>query len=733
VNTAPSSRGARIALAAIGAALASNAALPLEPPPVAPVRPVTDTYFGTEVVDNYRYMENLDDPQVQAWMKAQSDYTNALLDRLPGRAALLARIHALNNTDLARRGIIRRGERYFYRRVEPGAQQPKLYYRDGLQGEEHLLLDPATLGTGGTTHYALDFYTPSWDGRYVAYGLSAGGSEDSVLRVLEVPSGRILEDAIDRSSNSVVAWRPDNKSFFYLRYAKRTPDLRAADRLYNARTFLHTLAERVNGEGDPVVFGRGVDSRLDVPEGQVTFIVVSPDSPFALAVANHNADVNPSTLFVAPLSSVNGPRTPWHRIAEVEDGVTQFSLRGNQLYFLSQHGAARFRLLRTSLTHPDIAHAEVIVPEGQGVLTNFAIAADALYLRERAGAVSHLLQVSWDGKRTHALPLPFEGSLQGPTTDPREPGALFSIQGWVQPARVYSYDPATDAATDTGLIPPSSLDVSQLQVEEVFAVSYDGTRIPLSIVHRQGLKLDASHPTIISGYGSYGQSLEPVFSPTSLAWLERGNVLAVAHIRGGGEYGEGWHLAGFKRTKLNTVLDFVACAEYLVDQQYTASKYLIARGGSAGGITVGGAMTWRPHLFSVILDQVGLSDTLRVELTPNGPPNISEFGSVQTEDGFHALYAMGPYFHVRDGTAYPAVLFTTGANDPRVAPWESAKMAARVQAATRSGRPVLLRVDYDAGHGMGSMARQYETEIADLWSFALWQTGDPQFQPPSQP
>jgi prolyl oligopeptidase len=206
-------------------------------------------------------------------------------------------------------------------------------------------------------------------------------------------------------------------------------------------------------------------------------------------------------------------------------------------------------------------------------------------------------------------------------------------------------------------------------------------------------------------------------------------VLAVAHVRGGGEYGEDWHLAGQKRTKLNTILDFIACGEYLVDQHYTAPKYLVGRGGSAGGITVGGALTWRPDLFGVILDQVGISDTLRVELTPNGPPNISEFGSIQTEDGFHGLYAMGPYFHVRDGTAYPAVLFTTGANDPRVAPWEVTKMAARVQAATRSGRPVLLRVDYDAGHGIGSTARQYEAETADLWSFALWQTGDPEFQP----
>jgi prolyl oligopeptidase len=729
VPTAKRFRSALLAFAAASAGLASVSAPALEPPPAAPVRPVTDTYYGTDVVDNYRYMENLDDPQVQAWMKAQADYTRATLDRLPARQALLQRIHALNNADLGRRGIIRRGQRYFYRTVEPGAQQPKFYYRDGLQGEEHLLLDPSTLGASSTTHYALDFYTPSWDGRFVAYGISPGGSEESVLHVLEVQSGNTLAEAIDRTSNSVVAWRPDNKSFFYLRYAKRTPELHAAEALYNARTYLHTLGSRVNGEGDPVVFGRGVSDRVDVPEGQVTFIVLAPGSPFALAVANHNADDNPSTLFVAPLASVNGSRTPWRKFADVEDGVTQFQLRGDQLYFLSQRGAPRFRLLRLSLTHPDIARAEVTIPEGRGVLTNFAIAGDGLYVREHDGALSRLLRVSWDGRSSHSVPLPFEGSIQGPATDPREAGALFNIQGWVHSAGVFSYDPASDTSTDTGLIPPSSLDFSQLEAEEVFAVSSDGTRIPLSILHKKGLKLDGSHPTILSGYGSYGRSLDPAFAPTSLAWLERGNVLAVAHVRGGGEYGEDWHLAGQKRTKLNTIFDFIACGQYLVDQHYTVPKYLVGRGGSAGGITVGGALTWRPDLFGVILDQVGVSDTLRMELTPNGPPNTSEFGSIQTEDGFHALYAMGAYFHVRDGSAYPAVLFTTGANDPRVAPWEVTKMAARVQAATRSGRPVLLRVDYDAGHGIGSTARQYEAETADLWSFALWQTGDPEFQP----
>jgi prolyl oligopeptidase len=370
-----------------------------------------------------------------------------------------------------------------------------------------------------------------------------------------------------------------------------------------------------------------------------------------------------------------------------------------------------------------------VIPEGAGVLTDVELAQDGLYARERTGAVSHLRRVSFDGRQSHAVPTPFEGSVGAPVTDPHRPGALFGIRGWLQATHLLAYDPGSDRSEETGLNPPSSLDTTPFEANEVFATSYDGTRIPLSIIHRKGMTLDGSHPTILEGYGSYGLALEPGLNPTRIAWLERGGIFAVAHVRGGGEYGEGWHMGGYKLTKLNTVFDFIACAQYLVDQHYTSPARLAGEGGSAGGITVGGALTWRPDLFGVILDLVGMSDALRFEAEPNGPPNVVEFGSAKTEAGFHGLYAMSSYAHVRDGVAYPAVMFSTGANDPRVAPWQMAKMAARVQAATSSKRPVLLRVDYDAGHGIGSSNAQYENSLADLWSFSLWQMGDPEFQP----
>ncbi len=698
-------------------------------PPVAPVRPVTDTYFGTQVVDDYRWLEDLRNPEVQAWMKAQAAYAKGVLEAIPGREQLLTRIHELNASDTRRFGFTRRGQRIFYEVIEPGAEQPKLVYRDGLAGAEQLLLDPATLGKGTETHYALDWYEPSWDGKTIAYGLSAGGSEASTLHVMDVASGKVGEERIPRTDSSVVTWRPDNRSFFYMRFPKVTPDMPPSEQAFNARTYLHVVGKNADGEADPVVFGRGV-GKLQVPEGQGTWVVGSPESPWVVAVANHNIDNNPSTFYVARLAQVNGPATPWKKFADVPDGVSDIALRGDTLYFLSRKGASRFRILATSLAKPEVGKARVIVPESKGIVTNFGLAQDGLYYRVRDGSDSKIVRVGFDGKDPRTVPMPIEGNAFGPIVDATQAGTMLSLTSWTSPARVYAYDPTSNRTTDTGLAPPSKIDVSQLESKEVLATSYDGTQVPLSIVYRKGLKLDGSAPVFLQGYGAYGVVNESGFWPASVAWLEKGGIYAIAHVRGGGEYGEDWHTGGQKLTKLNTVYDFIACAEYLVREKYTTPQRIAANGGSAGGITVGRAMTLRPDLFGVVLDQVGMSDTLRTETEPNGPPNVVEFGSTKVEDGFRGLYAMSPYIHVTAGTAYPAVIYATGANDPRVAPWHMMKMAAKTHAATTSGKPVLLRIDYDAGHGIGSNRSQRERELADLWGFSLQWMNNPDARRP---
>ena len=338
-------------------------------------------------------------------------------------------------------------------------------------------------------------------------------------------------------------------------------------------------------------------------------------------------------------------------------------------------------------------------------------------------------RLPFEGGAASEIRLPFEGAIQEMFVNPAEPGVFLRVASWTKSSLILHYDPKTKAMTDTKIIPVSPVDFSAITSEEVKAKAADGTLVPLSIIHKRGLKMDGTHPTLLHGYGSYGITLDPAFDPTSLAWLERGGVVAVGHVRGGGEYGEDWHNGGRKSTKKNTITDFLACAQYLIEHKYTSAAHLAGEGTSAGGITIGGAITEAPELFAAALDNVGDSDTLRSELMVSGPANIPEFGTVQKEDEFKGLLAVSAYYRVKDKTAYPAVLLTTGINDPRVDPWQMGKMTARLQAATSSGKPVLLRVDYDAGHGgIGATRSQHTALLTDQYSFLLWQLGDPEFQ-----
>jgi prolyl oligopeptidase len=308
-------------------------------------------------------------------------------------------------------------------------------------------------------------------------------------------------------------------------------------------------------------------------------------------------------------------------------------------------------------------------------------------------------------------------------------GVLVETRSWIQAGRLYCYDPGANAITDTRLLPQGKFDRPEtLTSSEVLVASHDQVKVPLSIIHRKDIQLDGTNPTLLSGYGAYGFTNSMRFDPVQLAWLERGGVIAVAHVRGGGAFGKQWHHAGRRLTKPNTWKDFIACAEYLVNAGYTSPTKLAGKGGSAGGILIGRAITERPDLFAAAQISVGCTDMLRFETTMNGPPNVPEFGTVTKADEFRGLLAMSTFHQINDGTKYPAVLLTHGINDPRVEPWESAKATARFQAATASGRPVLFRVDYHSGHGIGSTKRQRHEELADVWSFLLWQFGDAEFQ-----
>ena len=732
--------GIRIVGFALALALAPTVAAADSAPPAAPVRPVTDDYFGTKITDNYRYFEDRSNPDAAAWMKAQADYTRARLDALPGRAALLRRIEELDQSVPVRVGGLQIVDGHYYTRRSPAqAQLPKLYVREGLDGEDRLLLDPEALTGKGGAHVAMTEFAPSPDNRHVLYGLAEGGSEQPTLHVLDRATGTNLPETIDHAMFSLFTWTPDGRAFFYSRLQEFRPGMPETARYENGRIYRHELGRPV--AEDRAIVGIGVsDARLPLRPVEIPLLLTSPDSRHAVAIITPGTDAR-VRVYTAPLDSLgNEGGAPWRAIAaSYDDGIvtsdlenySSFGLRGDTLYVTSRARSPGGEILAVDLGDPDLSKARVVIEPGGLPINGLAVGHDALWVVRMDAGVQQAQRLAFsDGATPEVVELPFAASVSEVIVDQDRGGAILDVTSWLRMPAYLRYDAASAAARDTPLRPAGPYDrADDLQVTRVKVKSWDGVEVPLTIVHRKGLVLDASHPAYLFGYGAYGITPTPFYDPLFGTMFERGFIMALAHVRGGGEYGEAWHQAGFQQTKPNTWKDFIACAQYLVAHGYTTPGKLAASGGSAGGIMIGRALEERPDLFAAVIDAVPVADTLRFEVSANGPPNVPEYGSVKTEAGFRVLLEMSSYAQVEDGIHYPAVLVTTGANDPRVDAWMPAKFAARLQAATASGKPVLLRVDYDAGHGIGNTVRQELEEMADALSFVLWQFGDPDFQP----
>ena len=703
-------------------------------PPRAPVRPVTNVYFGTEVVDPYRYMEDLQDPQVQTWMKAQAEYTRQTLDSIPGRKQVLADIVKYDDSPIpeVRLPLSANGLLFYQKRIPP-EDEPKVYVRRGLRGKERMLIDLQEL-SNDKRHVAVSSMAPSWDGKYVAIGLSAGGSEMATLHVYEVVTGQEIGTPIDRVHFGGAMWLPRKYAFYYNRLRKLDSDAPQTELYQKTHIFLHWL--RKDPEQDPMIFGESVSSDVQIDPVMVPGLLTAPNSGVVVGIVQ-NGVAGAMRLYTAPILEDGMPGT-WKRLTDFSDEVWDVALAGDALYLTSAKAGPHFKVLRTKAAHPDLAASSVFFSPGEDVIMTTWVgknalypAKDALYVAVFNGASSALMRVPYDEPSDpQKIPLPWSGSLLGGTSDPRLPGVLVELTGWTHNGGIYEAKPGAQTLSATGLNPAGLYtDPEDLVSEDVEVRAADGIMIPLSIVHKKGLARNGSNPTLLSGYGAYGIPQLPSYSPGDLAWLERGGVAATAHVRGGGEFGEEWHRAGQMSTKPNTWNDFIACAKYLVSQQYTSPAKLGIWGGSAGGIMIGRAVTEAPGLFAAAITPVPVTDNLRSETSSNGIRNIPEFGSVKTEEGFRDLYAMSSYAHVKDGIAYPAMMVETGINDARVQPWHSAKLVARLQAANSGKRPTLLRIDYESGHGVEDTSKQYHEELADNYTFLLWQMGDPAFQP----
>ncbi len=603
------------------------------PPPVPPERPVGVTKYGTSVTDPYRYFENMNDPVVIDFFKEQNAYARAVLSRLgAAQQQLFDRIAALDNAGSVVTGVTRDGSDYFYLKLDPGDNSAKLCVRGVDGGDDRVLVDPQSLATAGK-HYTINYFLPSLDGRYVAYGISEGGSEAAVIHVVETATARVLPDAIDRAYFvGVTSWLPDD-SFYYVRFPKLGPGESELDKETHAVAYLHVLGR--DADQDVAVFGYGVDPKVPFGATDFPIVVYSPVSPFTLAVVAHGVQ-NEQTIYATRAPVLHSGDIAWKPVVTPADDVTGFDLKGSTIYLLTHKAAPTFKIVATSLEAPNVATAQTVVPAGVPVVENLGVASDGLYVLSRNGGFGQIARVSLSaggapGAST-SVGLPFGGSINAIATDPRVPGAVFGLTGWTHSQLYYAVD-ANGMVTDTHLKELAKVDMSPYASSEVQARSGDGTMVPLSIIYKKGIALDGSHPTYLEAYGAYGIELNPSFSATRVAWLERGAVFAVCHPRGGGWYGEAWHHAGMITTKPHTWQDFVACGKWLIAHKYTSPAHLAGEGTSAGGITIGRAITTQPHLFAAALDVVGASNAFRMEFSPNGPPNIPEFGTVTNEVG----------------------------------------------------------------------------------------------------
>jgi prolyl oligopeptidase len=682
--------------------------------PAARVATVYDEYFGERFADDYRWMEDWQSEESMTWIKGQAAYTRSYLDALPDRAALLADIEQLSRALPRLSDFQLANGRLFYQRRDGDEGVAKLMMRPDVTGPERCLLDPNQIE--GEVHHVLDWYKPSSNGRYLVYGLSTGGSEQSTLYVLDVDSGQQLADTIPHTDFCQVTW-VDEETFLYTQYPASRMEQKT-DYFKFSHLYLHRLGE--DPDLDPLVLGdhaNGVTlDAVDIPR-----VELSPTSQWVIGQIIHG-DSREFSLYAAPRQALATPEAiPWVKLVGPEAAVVDIALHGDTLYLRTHCDAPRFQVKALSLTNPDFAAAPVIVPPSELVIEAIYAVQDSLLTLDMDGGITRLRRTPLAGGEPELVPLPVEGTVETAVCEATSLQVLLPLTSWMVSPRLYVYDLAAGTLTDTGIYPPSPIDMSDLETHELLVPAPDGARIPLSLIHRKGLVKDGRNPTMLMGYGSYGITIRPSFVPVIKAWFDCGGVAAFAHIRGGGVYGREWHEAGRMLNKHNTINDFITCAEYLIEQQITRPSYLAGIGGSAGGIPTGGALVRRPDLWAVMVIRVGLTDALRAELTPNGPPNVLEFGTATTEEGFAGLKIINSYARVGDGTAYPAVLLTTGLNDPRIVPWMMTKMAARLQAATASNRPVLLRVTFDAGHGIGSTRKQENEEWADLFAFLLEQ------------
>jgi prolyl oligopeptidase len=693
-------------------------------PPTAEKRPLDEVLFGVDIVDNYRWLEDATSPDTQKWVAAEMEYTRKILDPLPGREAIQKRL-----TELLSIGNISApemaGKYYFYTRREGMQNQPVLYVRERDaagkdDGKDRVLLDPNQLSADGTV--ALDWYHPSENGKYLAYGTSPSGSEMSTLHILETKTGKVLPDVIERTRAASVAWMHDGSGFYYTRYPKKG-DVPEGQEAYNRHVFYHELG--TDPDIDPLIFGQGRDPE-DWPS-------VSLDNNGRLLLITVSEGWTKSELYLMDLKA----GTPPIRITTGKNFLYSASIYNGRIYIVTNEDAPRYRLFVTEAGDYERDNWREIIPQTDAILQGAAVWGGKIFTQYEKDASSQLRIFDTSGTHLSDIHLPAIGTVFASNGKWNRDEIFFGFQSFTVPPSIYRIDLASqttnagaNGAFATSLwakVDAPSIDHTAYEVNQEWFHSKDGTRVPMFIVNKKGLKKDGRNPTVLTGYGGFNTSMMPAFSRTAYLWMENGGVYAVANLRGGSEFGEDWHRAGMLDKKQNVFDDMIAAAEHLIAEKYTDTNHLAIQGGSNGGLLMGAMMTQRPDLFRAVVCQVPLLDMLRYQNFQIAKLWIPEYGTADKPDQFKFLYAYSPYHHVKAGVEYPAVLFMTADTDTRVDPMHAKKMAAEMQAEAKNGssktRPILLRIEAKAGHGAGKPVAKQIEEFTDIYSFLFWQLG----------
>lgn len=682
-------------------------------PPKARIEIVVDDYHGHKIADPYRWLENSRSPDVQNFVEEENAYTRQVLDVIPGREKLRSRLEQLvtiGRVESPRVG----GHYYFHERREGYQNQPIVYVREGLHGKDRELVDVNALAPDGTV--ALDWWFPSRDGKYVAYGTSPNGSEISTLRIIETTTGKLLAEKIERTRAASLAWLPDNSGFYYTRYP-RPGEVASGQEMYNRHVFFHKLgiANNTNGLKDPLVFGEGLD-----PEHWPN-VSISEDGKWLLV---HVSEGWARTeLYLKNLGDANSKFQP---VTSNRSFLYDGEIVDGEIYLTTNEDAPRKRVFKVPCANPERANWKEIIPQSEGVIENNAqVIGRRLFVHSIKNASSSLSIYDLEGSHKADVQMPAMGSILahlGGAWDGKE--AFFTFCSYALPQTIYQV--SLDGKPVEWARVKSDFDPNQYEVRQLWFHSKDGTRVPMFVVHKKGLALNGRNPVLLSGYGGFNVGRTPAFNRNAmLLLLEHGGIYADVQLRGGNEFGEEWHRAGMLDQKQNVFDDFISAAEYLIAQKYTDKNHLAIQGGSNGGLLTGAALTQRPDLFRAVVCQVPLLDMLRYQKFQIARLWIPEYGSADDPKQFEWLYAYSPYQHVKQGTLYPSVLFMTADSDTRVDPLHAKKMTAllQAQAANKADRPILLRVDTRAGHGVGKPVGKILEDHVDFWSFVFWQLG----------